>query len=78
MLNERILYAKLTINSIFLVVQNKILIFQLDTLEYVSSLEDVDTEDHISKISMNLLVNPLIIAYVSWGNRSMVKINRCK
>lgn len=75
-LKEKIINFYLTKNAIFIMIKHKMLVFELVTLKYVCSFEDVDLP--INKMSISLMTNPIIMAYGSWSNKSIIKINKCK
>ena len=56
--------------------QHKILIFDIHTLQYLLTLEDVDSD--LNKISCDInKQSPLTIAYCSRSNKNHIKIVNC-
>jgi hypothetical protein len=76
MLQHKILDIKLTKNAIFIQVPFKILMFELISLKYVCSFYDVDS--NINRISYGILTNPIVLAYSSQCNKSIIKITKGK
>ena len=76
MLQPKILEIKLTKNAIFILVENKILMFELISLKYVGSFYDVVND--INKCSLGFMTNPLVLAYTSQSNKSVIKICKSK
>jgi hypothetical protein len=75
MLNEKIIEFQLTKNAIFIMLPYKILLFELSTLKYVCTIEDIGLD--VRKYSISYHSNPVILAYASWSNKSVVKVNKC-
>ncbi len=69
-----ILDFKISKNGIFILIPWKILIFDLKTFKYICTLEDVDIS--VNKFTTALLYSPIIIAYGSWSNKGIIKINK--
>jgi hypothetical protein len=61
-------------DAIILLIPWKILLFDLTTLTYICTLEDVDIS--VNKFTTTLSSNPLTVAYGSWSNKGIIKINR--
>jgi hypothetical protein len=76
MLQPKILDVKLTKNAIFILVENKIMMFELISLKYVCTFYDVDND--INKSSLGLMTNPVVLAYTSQCNRQIIKISKSK
>lgn len=75
-LTENIVDFRVSKTLIYITVPEKILIFELMTLQYLGVLEDVDL--NMNKISFSIEHNPNIVAYGSWSNSSSIKISKCK
>lgn len=74
-LKQKIIDIRTTKNVLYLMVAHKILLYEMVTLNYICTLEDVDFNIH--KVSVSLIPNPTAIAYGSWSNTSVIKINKC-
>ena len=61
-------------DAIMLLIPWKILLFDLKTLTYICTLEDVDIS--VNKFTTSLSNNPLVISYGSWSNKGLIKINK--
>jgi hypothetical protein len=72
---ERVMDLKLTKNAIFIILQKKILLFELLTLKYVMTFED--TECSTKTTSVNQSGNQIVLAHTSSSNKSIIKITKC-
>lgn len=74
-LKNKIIDFKITKSAIFIFIPHKILMFELNSLKFVNAIEDVQLD--INKTSISVLKDSIILAYCSWSNNSMIKINKC-
>jgi hypothetical protein len=77
-LKDKIINIKITKNILFITIQNKILVFELRDLKYITTIDDVDTTKIENKHSISTFANPIVVAHTSWSNPDMIKINKCK
>lgn len=75
MCNEKVLDFRFTKQAIFLFLRKKIILFDVISLQYITTIEDF--EYNPCKISLNSNSNPVIFAFCSWSNKSQVKVNKC-
>ncbi len=75
MLKQLIINFKITKNAIFILIPNKILLFELLTLKYVCTFDDVNLDSR--KMSVGLLTSPIILAYPTISNKKLIKISKC-
>jgi len=76
MLKEMILGFKLTKTALFIIIPQKILLFELVSLKFVCSFEDCNID--IKKMSVSLLTNPIVLASQSGTNKSLIKVTKSK
>lgn len=74
--NHKITGVKVDKAFICLSLPHKLLLFDLKTLQYLTSVEDISLDSR--QISSSLLKNRLSIAYVSNLNQNHIKIQKCK
>lgn len=77
MLKERIIDAKIFKEAIYILVPDKILIFDTRTLKYIYTIMDVD---HIKTKSLYLSVNmnPVVLVNIPQTRPNQLKITKCK
>jgi hypothetical protein len=77
LLKEKIFDAQITKESIFILLSNKIMIFNTKDLSYVFTIKDVD---HIrtSRISISYNTNPIVCVNIPSTRSNQLKITKCK
>jgi hypothetical protein len=73
-LEEMIVSFKLTKYALFIIIPRKILLFELFSLKYVCTFDDVSID--LKKNALNFTTNPIILAYPSVSNKSHIKISK--
>jgi hypothetical protein len=62
--------------AIFILLENKILIYETKSLRYIMTIQDVDS--YIDKFTTTSNYNPLVVAHISASNKSMIKSYKFK
>ena len=75
-LKEKILDFKIAKNALFVMINKKIVLFENATLKYVCTFEDVDMSFRNYCVGYN--INPIVMAYSSGSNKSIIRLNKSK
>lgn len=75
MLKTNVIDLKLTKKNLFVFVNNKVILFDFMTLEYITSINDVTSDNKL--ISISTKINPIILAYMDSKSRRKINIIRC-
>ncbi len=75
MLKTNVIDLKLTKKNLFVFVNNKVILFDFMTLEYITSINDVTSDNKLMSISTK--INPIILAFMDSKSKRKINIIRC-
>jgi hypothetical protein len=75
MLKTNVLELKITKKNLFVFVNNKVILFDFMTLEYITSINDVTSDNKL--ISISTKINPIILAFLDSKSKRKINIIRC-
>lgn len=73
--DDKISDVKITKETIFVMIPNKIILFSIRDLKYIYTIHDVDHSRH--KIYINDLTNPFLLLHTSYTRPYQLKITKC-
>ena len=75
MLKTNVIDLKVTKKNLFVFVNNKVILFDFMTLEYITSINDVTSDNKLMSISTK--INPIILAFMDSKSKRKINIIRC-
>ena len=73
--NKKIIAIKFTKNALFIIIDSKIIVYDIINLKYLTSFSDI--YPCFKKTSINQLANKIVLAHASTINKSIIKITKC-